>query len=42
MQEELDSTFIRFNTTDAPNFKINKGINEIYRHIKQSINKLNN
>ena len=30
---------VRFDTTDAPNFKINKAINEIYRHIKQSIKK---
>ena len=39
IEEEHDCTFIRFNTTDAPNFKINKAINEIYRHIKQSIKK---
>ena len=30
---------IRFSTTDAPNFKINKAINVVYRHIKQSIKK---
>ena len=39
IEEELDCTFIRFNATDAPNFKINEAINEIYRHIKQSIKK---
>ena len=39
IEEEFDCIFIRFNTTDAPNFKINEAINEIYRHIKQSIKK---
>ena len=36
IEEELDCTSIRFNTTDAQNFKINKAVSEIYRHIKQS------
>ena len=36
-EEELDCAFIRFNTTDAPNFKIKKAINEMYRQIKQSV-----
>ena len=39
IEEELDCAFIRFNTTDATNYKINKAINEIYREIKQSIKK---
>ena len=39
IEEELDCIFVRFNATDAPNFKINEAINEIYRHIKQSIKK---
>ena len=39
IEEEHDCTFIRFNTNDAPNFKINKAVNEIYGHIKQSIKK---
>ena len=39
IEEELDCTSIRFNKTDAPNFKINMAISEIYRHIKQSIKK---
>ena len=36
IEEELDCTSITFNTTDAQNFKINKAVSEIYRHIKQS------
>ena len=39
IEEELHCTFIRFNTNDAPNFKLNKAINEIYRQIKQSVKK---
>ena len=39
IEEELDCAFIRFNTTDATNYKINKAINEMYREIKQSIKK---
>ena len=38
-QKQKKSLIVRFDTTDAPNFKINKAINEIYRHIKQSIKK---
>ena len=39
IEEELDCTSIRFNNTDAPNFKFNMAISKIFRHIKQSIKK---
>ena len=39
IEEELACTSIRFNNTDAPNFKINMAISKIFRHFKQSIKK---
>ena len=37
IEEVLDSTFIRFNTTDAPNFKTNKALNGIYRQLSNQL-----
>ena len=37
IEEGVDSTFIRFNTTDAPNFKTNKALNGVYRQLSNQL-----